>query len=293
MYTALPLPVRSSLPPSHRPVARARRAVALGLGALLALAAGLPLFAGSAAAQAPNVQIGFCPGAGGTVTVTITIVVLCPAPTTLSATIMAPCDDAGAVMAAVDGAMGGFMIGGVPLFGPPVVVGGGVSGQTRHEYPLSPAFLFNTNCIIQSVDIDFDCGTMGLVVRIPGVPHSTDTPPGPTKLGVFSAPPGPDTLIVKFEGCPAISVPLDGTESATTARDKLLAALLAAGYDAHVGPDGRIVVDADCHGTFPDGTDEYGLAGGDPMHLGIGSCPPPDVTGTHGGTWGALKSIYR
>ena len=115
-----------------------RRVAGFGRATLLTLAVGLPMFAGSAAAQPPAVQIGFCQGAPGTVKITISIVVACPAQTTLSATILAPCDDAAAVMAAVDGAMAGFMIGGVPIFGPPAVVAGGVGGQLRHEYPLTP-----------------------------------------------------------------------------------------------------------------------------------------------------------
>ena len=268
-----------------------RRAARFGLAALLTLAIGLPGFAGGAAAQPPAVRIGFCPGGGGVATITITVVIACPAQTTLSATVMAPCVDAAAVMAAVDGAMGGFMFGGGPVFGPPVVVPGGVAGQTRHEWPLSPGFL-STNCVILSIDLDFDCGTMGLAVLLPAVPHGPIVH-GPMKLAVIGPPPGPAILVIKFEGCPPISVVLDGTESATAARDKVLAALLAAGYSAHIGPDGRIVVDTDCIGLYPVGIDEYGLSGGAPMHLGMGSCPPPAPTETRTGTWGALKSLYR
>jgi hypothetical protein len=285
------MPAWTSLPSLRRPASLLRWITQAGAAAGLALALALAP-GGNAAAQPPGVQIGFCPGPPGPVTVTVEVVVRCPAQTTLSATIVAPCDDAAAVMTAVDGAMAGFVWpGGGAIFGPPVVVGGGVSGQTRHEYLLTPGFLAS-NCIIQSVNIDFDCGTMGLVVRVPAVPGGPVVP-GPTKLGFFGPPPGPSTLVVKFEGCPAISVPLDGTETADQARDKVLAALLAAGYSASIGTDGRIVVDADCSGTYPAGTDELGLSGGSPMHLGIGSCPPPGPVGVSERTWGTLKNLYR
>jgi len=255
-------------------------------GAILALAA-------PARAQAPGVQIGFCPGPGGVATVTITVVIACPTPITLTATATAPCNDAAAVMAAVDGAMAGLNVGGVPIFGPPVVVPGGVPGQNRHEYPLSPAFLFNTNCDFVSIDIDFDCGTMGMAVLIPAGPGL----PGPVHpvlgLSVHGPPPGPSTLVIKVAGCPFVIVSLDGTETAAVVAAKVLAALLAAGYVAHIDADGRVVIDLDCTGHPPTGIDEYGLAGGLPMPLDIGSLPPDRATPARHGTWGAIKTLYR
>lgn len=259
------------------------------LGAMVATCAIAPT------AFAQGVQLGFCPGPPGHLaTVTIEVVIACPLPITLTETATAPCDDAAAMMAAVDAAMAAFNIGGTPIFGPPSVVAGGVGGQLRHEYPFSLAFLFNTNCDFISISIKFDCGTMGMAVNAPpchgcpGIYHpalklSVDGPP----------PPGPSDLAIKFAGCPIVIVHLLGTESAAGVRDKVLAALLAAGYAAHVGTDGSVVVDADCHGSTPLGIDEYGVVGGLPMRLDMGSVPRPVPTEVHRSTWGSVKASYR
>jgi hypothetical protein len=256
-------------------------------GAILSLAA-------PARAQGPGVQLGFCPGAPGHVaTVTITVVIACPTPITLTATAVGPCDDAAAFMAAVDAAMAGLNVGGVPIFDPPVAVGGGVAGQDRHEYPLSPAFLFNTNCDFLSIDIDFDCGTMGMAVLIPGCHGCPGLVRPLLKLSVHGPPPGPSSLAIKIAGCPMLIVPLDGTETAAGVAAKVLAALLAAGYAAHIDADGRVVIDLDCTGHPPTGIDEYGLVGGLPMSLDMGSVPPDRPTPARHGTWGAIKTLYR
>jgi hypothetical protein len=96
-----------------------------------------------------------------------------------------------------------------------------------------------------------------------------------------------------FEGCPIIFVPLDGTETAAGARDKVLAALLAAGYTAFINGDGKLEVTMDCDGTLPGGLDEVGLSGGLPMPLGVIICPPELPVGVEDRSWGRVKDGYR
>lgn len=245
-----------------------------------------------------QIQIGFCQGQPGElVTVTVEFVICCPPIGTIS-TVSATagpvlCSDPMAVMAALSTAIGGIMFGGAPVFGAPFPVPSPVPGQGRIEIPLAPGFVASGCCVIGG-GIDFDCGTFSL--RIDSPCAKTGDPGGrgrKTKLCFLAPPPGPSTFAMMFEGCPIILVPLDGTETATGARDKVLAALLAAGYTAFINGDGKLEVTMDCDGTLPGGVDEVGLGGGLPMPLGVIICPPELPVGVEDRSWGRVKDGYR
>ena len=95
-----------------------------------------------------------------------------------------------------------------------------------------------------------------------------------------------------FEGCPLILVPLDGTETADEARDKVLAALLGMGYTAFINPAGKLEVCTDCKGKTPIAVSEFGLVGGLPMLLGVVTCPEFPPVPVRDETWGSLKYLY-
>ncbi len=266
---------------------------------LLCLLAALGLLAAASPAQA-QIAIGFCQGRPGSFdSFTISFLICCPGdlvPTRVTATTaVVDCSDAGAVMGAVNAAVGGMMFGGAPIFGPPVAVPSPIGGQARYEYPLSGPFAASGCCIVGG-SVSFRCGTMSLRINPPcGKPGF---PPGdgrPVKLCLDSPPPPfPTTLAIKLEGCPIIFVPLDGTESAAVVRGKVLAALAAAGYTAFLNPDDKVEITGDCTGGLPTGVDEFGLVGGHPMDLGIEICPPPEEpTPYEPTTWGRVKSLYR
>lgn len=263
--------------------------------AAFVLAAVATLFA--AATAHSTVTISYCQG-HGVETFTICVVVCCPGdlvPVELCCTTpLVNCSDPGAVMAAIDACMDGFVYKGMKVFGPKAVVGSPVGGQERHEYPLDPAYAAAGCCVIGGGP-KFRCGTMSFAVDCPcDKPGGPPPGPGPFKLGVFGPPPpGPSTLVVWFIGCPPVSVPLDGTESPADVRAKLLAALLAAGYTAFINSDGEVEVLTDCTGGAPLGVDEYGLAGGAPMALGLAACPPVPPVGVQTRTWGQIKSLYH
>jgi len=243
-----------------------------------------------------TVTISYCQG-HGTAAFTVRMQVCCPgdaAPTTLSCT-TAPvdCANPGAVMAAMDACMAGMMYNGMSVFGAGVAVATPVGGQLRHEYPLDPAFAAAGCCVIGG-GVTFECGTMSLAIDCPcAKPGGPPPGPGPFKLGVFGPPPGPATLVVWFIGCPPVSLALTGTESAADVRALLMAALLAAGYSAFINSDGEVEVLLDCNGLPPLGVEEYGLAGGVPMALGLGVCPPAGPVGATPVLWGEVKALYR
>jgi len=261
----------------------------LALAALLATAAPAPA----------QVAIGFCQGAGGLASYGASFLICCPGdPATYSVDLTVgpvDCGSAAAVMGAMNAAVAGLMFGGSPIFGAPVPVPSPVPGQARFEYPLSPAFLASGCCIIGG-SVDFDCGTMSLRINPPC--DKLGIPPGggrPTKLCLDSPPPPfPTTLVLVLEGCDAVLVPLDGTETPAAARAKVLSALLIAGYDAFLNDDDKIEIIGDCTGEEPTGVDEFGLAGGVPMPLGISICPlPTEPTGERPITWSRVKAGRR
>ena len=263
--------------------------------AAIVLAATTTLFAATPAFS--KVTIGYCQG-HGTDVFTVCVLVCCPGdlvPTELCCTTgPIDCSNPGAVMAGIDACMASFVYGGSPVFGPGVPVGTPVAGQSRHEYPLGGGFSAAGCCVIGG-RVRFHCGTMSLSINCPcDKPGGPPPGPGPFKLIVLGPPPpGPSTLTVWFVGCPPISVMLDGTETAAMVKDKLLAALVAAGYLAYINSDGEIEVLADCTGGPPLGVEEFGLAGGAPMSLGLGVCPPPPPTPVLKRSWGELKTLYR
>lgn len=268
--------------------ARTRRAA-------IVLAAVATLFAATAASA--KVTISYCQGQPRFETFTVCVRVCCPgdlAPVELCCTTPpVNCSDPGAVMAAIDACMAGFMYKGMPVFGPGVPVGSPVGGQVRHEYPLSGPFAAAGCCVIGGRVI-FHCGTMSLAIDCPcAKPGGPPPGPGPFKLGVLGPPPGPATLVVWFIGCPPISVVLDGTESVFDVKAKLLAALLAAGYTAFINSDCEVEVLTDCTGGAPLGVEEFGLAGGVPMALSLGACPPSPPVGVDTRTWGQIKALYH
>lgn len=252
-----------------------------------------------AAPASSQIQIGFCQGPPGSfLTVTIKLVICCPplgAISTVSTTVgPIPCDDPGGVMGAVDAAMLGIMFGGGPVFAAAADVPSPVAGQARSEYTLSPGFLASGCCVIGG-GISFNCGTFSLRFDSP-CPKTGDPGGGGRKKKLcFDSPPPPfpTTIAVKFEDCPIIFVALDGTETADDARDKVLAALVGAGYAAFINIDGKIEVDADCMGGLPKGIDEFGVSGGLPMALGIVVCPPDLPVPVEKRTWGSVKELFR
>ena len=270
---------------------RARRACI----ALLTLVA-TSFAADDAAAQ---IRIGFCQGPpGDLVTVTVEFKICCPPLGTIS-TISATagpvsCDDAGAVMGALNAAVAGLVFGGGPVFGTPVAVPSPVPGQARFEYPLDPDFVASDCCVVGG-SIDFDCGTFSLRMNAP-CPKAGDPGGGGrvTKLCFDSpSPPSPSTVAVMFEGCPLVTVPVPPGAPADLVRDAVLAALLAEGYTAEINADGKLEVTGDCTGMEPTGVDEFGVVGGLPMDLGIVICPPPLTPVPNvPGSWGAIKSFF-
>lgn len=279
-----------------RSVSRHRLRMSRMAGAAL-VAMLIPLTApASADAQ---IRIGFCQGAPGLGVFSASFLVCCPespVPVLIVATTPpVDCSSAAAVMGAMNAAIGGLMFGGAPVFGIPVPVASPVPGQSRFDYPLSPEFLASGCCIVGG-SVDFPCGTMSLRINPPC--DKTDDPGGggrPTKLCIDAPPPPfPTELNVMFEGCPLISIPLDGTETPADVRAELLAALVAEGYVAFINEEAKLEVTGDCVGELPTGVDEFGLTGGPPMPLGILICPPPDEpSATSETSWGAVKGQWR
>jgi hypothetical protein len=273
---------------------RSRRKAPLG-----AVLVALVLVLVSAVDSSAQIEIGFCQGTFGVFeTFTICFIVCCPGdlvPTVLCATTTpVNCGDAAAVMGAIDAALATMVYGGNPVFGTPVVVPTPIPGQARHGYPLDAGFAADGCCVIGG-SRTFQCGTVSLRINEPCAKGGGGGGGGggPIKIQVFGpAPAFPTSLVIQFIGCPPVIVPLAGGESPDTVKLLVLAALSGAGFTAFINADGDVEVTFDCTGAPPLGVDEFGLAGGVAMDLGLVVCPPPPPIGTEERSWGELKGLY-
>lgn len=247
-----------------------------------------------------QIQIGFCQGPpGGIVTVTVKFIICCPPLGTISnvsAMASAPCDDPTAVMSAISAAIAGIMFAGDPVFDTPVAVPSPVAGQARYEYPLSAAFAASGCCVVGG-GVSFDCGTFSLRINPLDCAKLGDPPDG-SKMVLCcetpTPPPAPVTLAIVFEGCPPVFVGLPPGLSCDEVADAIVAALTVAGFSAFKNAEGKVEVHEDCTGELPTGIDEFGLAGGISMGLGVVVCPPPGIpVPVERDTWGGIKHKYQ
>jgi len=247
-----------------------------------------------ASAQSPAVQIGYAPALAAAPTSMVVQIYVESSASSWRVAFGFPSaagNDANAVMTAIDAVMAAGTYKGAPAFGPPVAVPGVMPGEVRHQYPFVGEMEVYAECMTRGC-IDYDRGRVSLTFVAPCPDRPSFS--GPYRLYIGPPPSAPGDLWVKGVELSPVSVNTAGL-TREGILNQLVAALLAAGYDAEPSGMGGASVRLNTRHRWEQvisGIDGYGMDDGSQMALAV--CNEMDSwVPTLARTWGGLKAIYR